>query len=62
LSEATEIQGVPCQAGVMKPVQFYSSGKLMNCSLSKNYIVGEKTFKKGQKLALDENGKVVAAE
>ncbi|MFH1081261.1 MAG: hypothetical protein V1766_13555 [Pseudomonadota bacterium] len=62
LSEATEIQGIPCQAGVMKPVQFSESGNLMNCSLSQNYIVGEKTFKKGQKLAFDENGNVVSAE
>jgi hypothetical protein len=62
LTEPTEIQGVPCQASVFKPVQFYETGKLKNCSLSKEYVSGDKTYKKGQKITFNGNGEVLFSE
>lgn len=58
LAKNTEIGGVPCKASLFVPATFHERGQLKSCLLAKDYTAGEMTYKRGSKVAFDEEGNV----
>jgi hypothetical protein len=60
LSKTHEIQGIPCQRGVINPVFFYPSGKLKRCTVGKKVEVQNLLLKPGTVVDLDEEGRITS--
>ena len=58
LAKSTLIQGIPCQADILKPVEFYPNGSLKLATIFQTIRLDEKTFKKGTTILFDDKGKV----
>lgn len=67
LEKDETIQGIPCKAasftgdvfGGSAGVHFYEDGKLAQCKLSTDFTYQGKKFRRGKKLRLDMQGKIV---
>lgn len=51
-----EIDGVLCAASVFHPVYLHANGRLRQCKLARDVTLGERVFKRGTVLTLDEEG------
>ncbi len=67
LAKDQKIQGIPCMAasfwtevfGGKAAVYFYDNGKLAKCKLAKNITIQGHTFKKGEHVRFNRDGKLI---
>jgi len=55
--EDITVNGVPCEASILKSVNLYENGNIRDCKISEDYKIDGKTYKKGHLIELDESGK-----
>ena len=55
----TEIDGILCKASVFHLTGLHDNGKLRNCTLAKTTTINGKEYKKGTKIKLDKDGKIL---
>jgi len=60
LSKKHEIQGIPCQKGIVNPVFFYPSGKLKRCTVGKKTEIQDLLLKTGTVVDLDDEGRITS--
>jgi hypothetical protein len=55
----TRIQGIPCQSGVVVPIELYENGRLKACTLSEEFVRDSRTYNKGARLRFYSDGRII---
>ncbi len=55
-----EIQGIPCKGGPFNAIYFYENGNLKEITLSKDAVIGGRALSAGQRVSIDEAGRVLS--
>lgn len=62
LKENVNIQGYPCLASTSKPVTFYENGKLKKFTISEEFLLTNKRYKKGSTLLVEPLDNIIFYE
>jgi hypothetical protein len=57
-----KIQSVPCRGGLFTPITLYRNGRLESCTLSDDYVDGERLYEEGRLVRLDDRGRIIHDE
>jgi hypothetical protein len=52
------VDGIPCEASLLVNVNLYEDGNIKSCKLAEDYLVNEKSFKKGKTIEFNKTGRV----
>jgi hypothetical protein len=59
LAADTVIDGVPCKAGAFnESVELYANGRIRACALSRDFVIGDKTYARGARVRFTPDGRV----